>query len=140
MKKVLYLLTVVIIGIVGVLGFDKYSTNYGRLTSKYEQITLNKVDNLNDGDIVYVGRKTCPYCRKFVPKLSMASNRLEKKIYYIDTDLEKERSRYDLEKFIKDYNISGIPTLIKKSNEKLVIKNVDESISIEKLEKIIMEE
>lgn len=52
--------------------------------------------------VVYIGRESCPYCRKFAKKLSALAPELHTTIYYVDssnasdTELNLFRERYDI--------------------------------------------
>lgn len=59
--------------------------------------------------IVYIGSKTCSACETFSPEFNNALEANNLKAKYIDMNNESEE---DKSKFIKEYNITGTPTVI----------------------------
>lgn len=74
----------------------------------YETLYQNEKQAV--GNFVYFGRKTCPYCRKFVSKLNKAAKEDQVVIHYFDTentdkDIKKQQVR-------SKYKIKLVPSLI----------------------------
>ncbi len=78
--------------------------------------SISEIDNVEQNNLVYLGRKTCPNCRQFVSKLSEVSKK--EKIYYIDTDKQKNDTQFI--KFIKREKINVVPILIRIKNNKVI--------------------
>ncbi|MDO5732506.1 MAG: thioredoxin family protein [Eubacteriales bacterium] len=57
--------------------------------------------------LLYIGRKTCPDCRVFIPKLREVVESEGLEVYYMDTENLSE----DMAKFIEDNDVNWIPTL-----------------------------
>lgn len=57
---------------------------------------------------VYVGRPTCPYCRKFEPNLNKAMEETQIEVYYLDTDAEEAS---EVTTFVDSQGIETIPHL-----------------------------
>lgn len=69
--------------------------------------------------IVYIGRATCPFCRKFARKLSGLTNEINQAIYYIESDnaLDKE-----INSFREKYNILTVPGFIVSHNGQVKVR------------------
>lgn len=102
------------------------------------QITDKELKNLessNQDFVLFIGRPTCKYCRKFVPKLEKASENNNRKIYYIDS--EKYLNSY-LSDFRSKYDVKIVPTLIRIKNGKIVSKTIDGSqTTVNEIENIL---
>lgn len=87
--------------------------SYESATKKF---TLIKPQNLelpnfkSDKAFVYFGRKTCPYCREFVPKLSSAAMKENVRVNYLDT--EHTQTDQEIQQIRKKYKVETVPTLV----------------------------
>lgn len=61
--------------------------------------------------IIYIGRETCPFCQKFVRKLSGLVSQINHPIYYIDT---QDASDTEISTFREEYNVITVPGFIVK--------------------------
>lgn len=64
-----------------------------------------------EGAIVYIGRETCPYCRKFVKKLSKVAGEKSLVIYY----LHSQSTEYNIKAIqtVRDqYGVNTVPGLL----------------------------
>ncbi|MBD7915970.1 thiol reductase thioredoxin [Clostridium sp. Sa3CUN1] len=93
-----------------------------------EQVKVfNKISSLEAEDIlskeditaIYIGRATCPFCRKFVKKLSDISKEINKTIYYIDSSNSSDE---ELSSFRKKYNILTVPGFIVSKNNEIEVR------------------
>ena len=57
---------------------------------------------------LYIGRESCPFCKKFVPKLKEAAKNAKVTVYYIDTEIKSD----ELYDFAENYQIDSIPSLL----------------------------
>ncbi|MDF7672828.1 conjugal transfer protein TraF [Lactobacillus sp. ESL0701] len=108
-------------------------TNNNNLLKYQEQIYINAIKHFKKISVqklnklvgkkkitVFWGKKSCPFCRAFVPKLAKISHQQHMKIYYIDTT--KTDSNSALKKARKKFKVTGVPTLMKiKSNRNFLI-------------------
>ena len=88
----------------------------------FEIISSEKADNLlssEDLSIIYIGRETCPFCRKFAKKLSELTNKINKTIYYINSE---DFSDTNLQSFREKYNIKTVPGFIVSKNKKIEVR------------------
>lgn len=58
--------------------------------------------------ILFIGRPTCPYCRRFEPKLTQVAKENKLDIYYINSD---ELSP-ELDNLRSTYNVATVPGLL----------------------------
>lgn len=96
---------------------------------KYEEQVkvFNKISSIEAENIlskekvaaIYIGRPTCPFCRKFVGKLSDISNEIDKTIYYIDSSNSSDE---ELASFRKKYNILTVPGFIVSKNNEIEVR------------------
>ena len=62
--------------------------NYQDTVSNFVELTTEEVENrLASGDetILYIGKPTCPYCQKFVPKLNNVREQNNLTIHYLNS-------------------------------------------------------
>ena len=69
--------------------------------------------------IVYIGRATCPFCRKFAKKLSGLANKISTTIYYVDSNNVSDDG---LSSFRKQYNIVTVPGFIVGTNREIEVR------------------
>ena len=88
----------------------------------FERISSIQAENLlSNEDLVaiYIGRATCPFCRKFVTKLSGLANKVNTTIYYVDS---ANSSDDGLRKFRDKYNIVTVPGFIVLKNREIEVR------------------
>lgn len=94
---------------------------------------ISELKNLsNDRNIyVYTGRKTCPYCQIFVPKLSDAQINTSTEIFYIDS----EKNDDNIQQFFQKHDMRYVPDLsIFKNGEKIETLDIDsQNITIDEI-------
>lgn len=76
---------------------------------------------LADKDLVaiYIGRGTCPYCRKFAKKLDGLVNKIDTPIYYIDSENPLDNG---ISLFREEYNIRTVPGFVVKKNGEVDVR------------------
>lgn len=85
--------------------------NYEEAVSYFEKISIKEVKSKlenNDRFILYIGRETCPYCQRFVPKLAQAVYDTKIKVYYVDSDSDEKE---EITKFAHLKGIKTVPSL-----------------------------
>ncbi|EKQ52776.1 MULTISPECIES: conjugal transfer protein TraF [unclassified Clostridium] len=94
------------------------------ISAQAEELLSNK-----DLAVVYIGRATCPFCRKFVKKLSSLTNKINITIYYVDSDNFSDNL---ISSFREKYNIVTVPGFIVSKNREIEVR-CDSSITEEEI-------
>ena len=100
--------------------FDK--DTYKKDVNLFKKINSDEAEKLLDGDgtiVVYIGKEECPYCRKFVKKLSSLINDINAPIYYVDSINHNDTN---ISSFRNKYNIATVPGFIVSKNEDLKVR------------------
>lgn len=97
---------------------DEYKEDV-KLFEKVLSTEAAKLLSNEDLDIVYIGRETCPFCRKFAKKLSGLANKINTTIYYVDSE---NFSDDGLKSFREQYNISTVPGFIVNKNKDIEVR------------------
>lgn len=88
----------------------------------FRKINSTKAQELlSNGELVavYVGRETCPYCRKFAKKLSDLKKDIKGTIYYVDSS---NSSDYELNEFRDKYRIRTVPGFVVSKNKEVEVR------------------
>lgn len=80
-----------------------------KLFEKVLSTQANELLSTKELAVVYIGRGTCPFCRKFAKKLSGLANEINTTIYYVDS---QNSSDDGLNSFRDQYNIVTVPGFI----------------------------
>lgn len=78
----------------------------------FEKITASQAEELftKEDVVIFIGRSTCPFCRRFAPKMKAVAKATNRKVYFIDSEDTKELSA--LKYFRQTYSIPTVPGLI----------------------------
>ncbi|MBG9981943.1 thioredoxin family protein [Aerococcaceae bacterium DSM 111020] len=106
--------------------FDEIVQNFIPVLAKEAD---QKLEN-EKGTIVFIGRPTCPYCRKFVQTLDKAYAEKELVIHYVNSEHPEDAN--DLKTFRDKYDIPTVPGLLY-SNGDTVQSRCDSSMSLEEV-------
>ena len=90
--------------------------------SLFTKILSGEADKLLSTEnlaVVYIGRETCPYCRKFAKKLSGLVNEINTTIYYVDSD---NFSDNEIKSFRSKYNIVTVPGFVVSKNREIEVR------------------
>lgn len=60
--------------------------------------------------IVFLGRSSCPYCRRFAPKLAQVATDNQKEVYFVDS--ENAADTAELAAFRENYQLVTVPALL----------------------------
>lgn len=108
-------------------------------TTHMEEINVKQARELmtaSDKQLVFIGRETCGFCRRFLPKLLNVFNAEEHTLYFLDStqtpvDEELADFRYEL-------SIRTVPSLVYLGGEKNFINlNIDSSDSEESIAELL---
>lgn len=85
--------------------------------------------------ILFLGRSSCPFCRKFAPKMNEVSKKINKEVHFINSE---DFDDIDLDTFRNKYSIKTVPGLLvsKNGNVKVVC---DSSLPVEAIISFINE-
>lgn len=88
----------------------------------FEKVLSKEADKLLANEelaAIYIGRGTCPFCRKFAKKLSGLIDEINTTIYYVDSN---NFSDNELSSFREKYNIVTVPGFIVKKNREIEVR------------------
>lgn len=88
----------------------------------FEKVLSTEADQLLSTEelaIVYIGRATCPFCRKFARKLSGLTSEINSTIYYVESD---NYSDDEINSFREKYNIVTVPGFIVSKNGEVEVR------------------
>lgn len=95
---------------------------YSEDIKTFKPVLAGEADNLLANEelaVIYIGRATCPYCRKFAKKLGALSSQITTSIYYINSENFDDEG---IEDFRAKYGVRTVPGfLVKKQGEVSVI-------------------
>lgn len=98
----------------------------------FKKIESTEADNLlgsEDKTFVFIGRSSCPYCRKFVKKLSSAADKTNALVYYVDSENSDDTN---IQSFRDKYNVRTVPGFLIRKNGEVDVR-CDSSIPEEEL-------
>ena len=99
-------------------GNNKYEED----VKSFEKVLSSQADKLlshEDKAVVYIGRATCPFCRKFASKLSSLTDQINTTIYYVNSE---DYSDSNLKEFRHKYNIITVPGFIVHKNGEIEVR------------------
>lgn len=75
---------------------------------------------LSSSDLVavYIGRETCPFCRKFAKTLGGLTDKINTTIYYVDS----ENFSDDISSFREKYKVVTVPGFIVSKNGEVEVR------------------
>lgn len=87
------------------------------------------------GNIVFIGRETCPYCRKFVRKLSPLADEYDLTVHYVHSQHPEYEDEVELLR--EKYDVPTVPGLLYSSETAGLIVKCDSSLEPEEILEII---
>lgn len=112
-------------------------TRYEEAVSAFEPITVAQARERIASEakfILFMGYPTCPFCQRFVPKLSVVAKEIDAKIAYINSQDWSQAE--DIQVFRKRYGIATVPALFVAENGAAKVV-CDSSLSLEDIEDFI---
>ena len=98
------------------------NNNYEEDIKSFKKVLSMQADKLlseEDKAVVYIGRATCPFCRKFASKLSSLTDKINTTIYYVDSE---NYSDDGIRAFRNKYNIVTVPGFIVHKNGEIEVR------------------
>ncbi|HEL0621719.1 conjugal transfer protein TraF [Streptococcus equi subsp. zooepidemicus] len=86
---------------------------FAKSIAAFRQVEISEVvTRLAAGEdiTVFLGRATCPYCRRFAPKLAKVARQEHKDIFFVDSENSTELA--DLQVFRERYGLATVPALL----------------------------
>ena len=104
----------------------------------FTETTPAEADQLlepEEGNIVFIGRETCPYCRRFVVKLSKLAEEHNLKVHYVHS---KHPDYTDEIKTLREkYDVPTVPGLLYSSKSAGLVVKCDSSLEPEEILEIL---
>ncbi|HLR88712.1 MAG TPA: conjugal transfer protein TraF [Atopostipes sp.] len=88
-----------------------------------------------EGNIVYIGRETCPYCRRFVKTLSPLAEEYNLTVHYVHAQHPEYEEQVD--ELRDKYDVPTVPGLLYSSESAGVVVKCDSSLESEEILEII---
>ena len=131
--KIIILVSVCLVGLVGVLIADKIMTRTYLNEIKYDEV-IEMIKNKDDF-ILLVSQTTCSHCANFKPKLEKVANEYKIKMYYIQVDLLSDDESQMLDEYINYSGSTPETIFIKDGTERTAASRIrgDSSISTIKM-------
>lgn len=104
----------------------------------FTETTPAEADQLleaKEGNIVFIGRETCPYCRRFVNKLSNLAEEHNLKVHYVHSKHPDYTD--EIETLREKYDVPTVPGLLYSSESAGLVVKCDSSLEPEEILEII---
>lgn len=88
------------------------NNTYEEDIKEFKKVLSTEADKLlsnEDLAVVYIGRATCPFCRKFAKKLGGLVDKINTTIYYVDSENFSDEG---INSFREKYSIITVPGFI----------------------------
>lgn len=83
------------------------------IVQDFTKLSPTEADELlsnEEGTIVFIGRPTCPYCRKFAPKLHKVSTEHKVQVNFVNS--EHPDYTQELKDFREKYGVPTVPGIL----------------------------
>lgn len=88
-----------------------------------------------DGAILFLGRESCPYCRRFAPKLAALAKREKWTVYFLHTQ-NPAYSAQEVTQLRKDYGVPTVPGFLQAKADGIAVR-CDSSMTEEEIQNFI---
>jgi len=105
---------------------------------RFKETTPEEADELleaKEGNIVYIGRETCPYCRRFVKKLSPLAEEHGLDVHYVHSQHPEYEDEVD--ELREKYGVPTVPGLLYSSETAGVVVKCDSSLEPEEILEVV---
>lgn len=103
------------------------TNSFQELIQDFSPISVEEAEKLivqQKGTILFIGRETCPYCQRFIPKLHQVMQEKGLTVYFIDSSIPTPA----LQDFRKQYQALTVPALLSATSTGIQIR-CDSSMS-----------
>lgn len=103
----------------------------------FKEVTPEDADKLltaQSGNIVYIGRETCPFCRRFVGKLSAVAKEENLTIHYVHS--QKAETFKEVEAIRSKYGVPTVPGFLYSDEDGVQVK-CDSSMSLDDIKTFV---
>lgn len=101
-------------------GLNEYFEQVKQFNEISPEMAMQKLKG-TEKVILYIGRGTCPYCRRFVKKLYNVAKENNFNIVYLDSESKVHEIKAIME-FRLQFNIPTVPGLIVKEGERINVR------------------
>lgn len=101
--------------------------------AKLTPINVNEANQMieeKDHVVIFVGRKSCGYCKKFVPKLAKSMDQSNKLVMWINSESEEDSEA--ISDFRQKYDVPTVPGLLVSRSQQVAVK-CDSSLSVDEI-------
>lgn len=88
-----------------------------------------------DGAILFLGRDTCPYCRRFAPKLAKVANEENWTVHFLHTQ-SPAYSPQEIAELRAKYDVPTVPGLLHAKTDGVQVR-CDSSMTVEEIKEFI---
>lgn len=101
------------------------------LANDFTPVTVAQAKKLladQAGSILFLGRASCPYCNRFIPKLHQVATSNQQTVYFLDTSLVSP----ELQELRDHYQVPTVPGLLYAGADGVQVR-CDSSMTIEEI-------
>ncbi|MGT2911506.1 thioredoxin family protein [Streptococcus cameli] len=110
------------------------STDFMTIAQDFQAVSPSEARKLleaKDGAILFLGRHTCPYCIRFIPKLATAAKAENWTVYFLHTQ-SPAYSAQEIADLRNEYNVPTVPGLLHAKANGVEVR-CDSSLSVEEI-------
>lgn len=88
-----------------------FTNSFQELVHDFSPVSVEVAEKLitkQKGTILFIGRETCPYCQRFIPKLHQVVQEEGLTVYFIDSSIPSPA----LQDFRQRYQATTVPALL----------------------------
>ncbi|WP_297438653.1 thioredoxin domain-containing protein [uncultured Clostridium sp.] len=98
------------------------NNSYEKDVEVFTKISSTEAESLLSKEelaVIYIGRATCPYCRKFAKKLSALASDISSTIYYVNSE---DYNDAGIDSLRAKYNVRTVPGFIVRKNGEIEVR------------------
>lgn len=106
--------------------FEENTANFTRIDAQDAKARLEQ----DQGTIVFIGRPTCGFCRKFVGTLDEVQSAKDLTVYYVNS--EEPEDLDNVQELRSEYGVATVPGFLYRGEEGVKVR-CDSSMSVEEI-------